>query len=164
MTSKLVSLVFNMWDDADRAFAELSAEEATTQHDGGSSFGWTLVHQAAFEDGFINVAVRGLPRHPVLQQQFEQHRASGASDQWPAILDAAREVRASLREYLAPLSDAELETIAAPATSRRPAYALRYILMRDVAHTYFHIGEVASKRDRLGKGTGDYPGPLPDAI
>lgn len=164
MTSKLVSLVFNMWDDVDRAFGELSPEEATTQDDGGSSFGWTLVHQMAFEDGFINVAIRGLPRHPTLQQQFGQHRSSGASDQWPAILDAVREVRDSLREYLTPLSDADIETIHAPATSRRPANPLRYILMRDVAHTYFHIGEVASKRDRLGKGTGDYPGPLPDAV
>ena len=36
----------------------------------------------------------------------------------------------------------------------------RYALMRISAHHYFHIGEIAWKRDRLGHSVGDYPGRL----
>jgi hypothetical protein len=34
------------------------------------------------------------------------------------------------------------------------------MLGRFIAHAYFHIGEVASKRDMLGHEAGDYPGAL----
>ena len=32
------------------------------------------------------------------------------------------------------------------------------------AHHYFHIGEIATKRSRLGQRVGDYPGPLEDCV
>ena len=35
--------------------------------------------------------------------------------------------------------------------------------MRTISHHYFHIGEIASKRDRLGHQVGDYPGALTES-
>jgi len=39
--------------------------------------------------------------------------------------------------------------------------SVRYTLLRIAAHTFFHIGDIASVRSRrLGQSVGDYPGPL----
>jgi hypothetical protein len=51
-----------------------------------------------------------------------------------------------------------------PPMPPRPEVNLRYLVMRAVAHHYFHIGEVAAKRDKLGHKVGDYPGSLADAM
>jgi len=42
---------------------------------------------------------------------------------------------------------------------------LRYLLLRIAAHTFFHIGDIASVRSRrLGQSVGDYPGLLPACL
>ena len=41
---------------------------------------------------------------------------------------------------------------------------LRHALLRICAHHYFHIGEIATKRDQLGHQVGDYPGPLTQSL
>ncbi len=33
-----------------------------------------------------------------------------------------------------------------------------------LTHHYFHIGEIATKRSRLGQQVGDYPGPLEECV
>jgi hypothetical protein len=41
---------------------------------------------------------------------------------------------------------------------------LRYTLLRVLAHHYFHIGELASKRAAAGTSVGDYPGPMQNTV
>ncbi len=43
---------------------------------------------------------------------------------------------------------------------RASGITLRYAILRMSAHHYFHIGEISTKRDRLGHSVGDYPGRL----
>ncbi len=158
--SKLVALLFDTWEDADRAFAGLDEADALTRHDGGSAPAWTLSHMTAGVDFLINARVRQGSVHPTLGRQFAQFGTTGEADDWPGIQAAVREVRAGLRAYLEPLTDADLERLRFPATGPWPETSLRYILCRAITHHYFHIGEVASKRSRLGHRAGDFPGPL----
>lgn len=158
MASMLVAAVMDMWADVDRAFADLSEADALERHTGGSAFGWTLQHIAGFEDGQFNVRLRGQPRNSVLLDQFERHREQpGTADQWAAIQQAVRELREEFRAYFEPLTEDEVSALIAPATARTGAQPVRMLLMRDIAHTYYHVGEVAAKRDQLGQRTGDYP-------
>ena len=158
VTAKLVGAIFDMWRDVDRCFEGLSEEDALKQHTGGSAFAWTLVHIAGFEDGQINVRIRGSERHPVLLDQFERFRETpGQADSWVAIQQAVADMRAELRTYLDALTDEQLATTMAPPTRNGPEQPLQYLLWRDIAHAYYHIGEVAAKRDQLGQRTGDYP-------
>src|SRR5688572_22904380 len=158
VASRLALELFDMWKDVDRAFADLSEADALERHGGGSAFAWTLVHIAGFEDGQINVRTRGRDRHPVLLDQFERFRETpGTADEWAKIQDAVREMRTELRTYLEGLSEDDIAAMMAPATARTGEQPLIYLLWRDIAHTYYHLGEVAAKRDQLGQRTGDYP-------
>jgi hypothetical protein len=47
---------------------------------------------------------------------------------------------------------------------RGKSISLQYSIFRSIAHHYFHIGEIASKRDRLGHSIGDYPGKLDTSL
>lgn len=165
MASMLVAAVMDMWADVDRAFADLSEADALKRHEGGSAFAWTLQHIAGFEDGQFNVRLRGQQRNPVLMDQFERFRETpGTADRWDAIQQAVRDLREEFRAYFEPLSEAELAALMAPATARTGEQAVRMLLMRDIAHTYYHIGEVAAKRDQLGQRTGDYPSTWEHAV
>ena len=165
MASKLAGAIFDMWKDIDRAFADLSEADALERHGGGSAFAWTLVHIANFEDGQINFRTRGRERNAMLADQFERFRESpGSADQWERIQSGVRELREELRTYLEGLSEEDIATMMAPATARTPEQPLSYLLWRDIAHTYYHIGEVAAKRDQLGQRTGDYPGAWESAV
>src|SRR5262249_28541722 len=149
MTSHLAGAIFDMWLDVDRCFEGLSEQDALTQHGGGSAFAWTLVHIAGFEDGQINVRTRGRERHPILQDQFDRFRATpGQADSWADIQRAVQEMRAELRTYLEGLSEQDVLTLMAPPTRNGPEQPLHYLLWRDIAHTYYHVGEVAAKRDQ----------------
>lgn len=165
VSSNLAGAIYGMWQDTDRVFAGLSEADALEQHGGGSSFAWTLLHIAGFEDGNFNVRVRGGERHPVLLDQFSRFRETpGASDNWEQVQEAVRGLRAELRGWLDSLSEAEVAAMTAPATSRQPEQPLAYLLWRDIAHAYFHIGEVAAKRGQLGHDVGDYPGAWEHAV
>jgi uncharacterized damage-inducible protein DinB len=158
VTSKLAGAIFDMWKDVDRAFADLSEADALERHGGGSAFAWTLVHIANFEDGQINFRTRGRERHAMITDQFERFRESpGSADQWERIKAGVQELREELRSYLEGLSEEEIATTMAAATARTAEQPLALLLWRDIAHTYYHIGEVAAKRDQLGQRTGDYP-------
>jgi len=158
MASKLAGAIADMWRDVDRCFADLSEADATTQHGGGSSFAWTLLHIAGFEDGNLNVRTRGKERHSVLLDQFNRFRETpGASDKWDEIQRGVADMRADVQAWLDGFSDEELAAMMAPATARQPEVPLVSILWRDIAHAYYHVGEVAAKRDQMGQRTGDYP-------
>ena len=155
--SKLIALLFDAWDDLDRAYAGLTAEEATARPEGGSSFGWTLRHLAGGLDFWVNALLRGGLQHPTFAAEHAQFEFSG---DWDAIAAAARDVRRDLETYLLPLSDEDLAGIEVPGTEQYPAVAPRCMVSRSIGHTYFHIGEVATKR-----GLADnFPGPLPNVI
>ena len=156
--SRTVAFLLAAWEDADRAFAELTPEEASERRDGGSSFGWTFLHLGW--GILIDEHLRNLDPHPVLQAQIERHGRSGDSDDWEGVQRAVAEVRTEVTAYLEPLTDDQLDRIEMPPMGPYPAVSLRYLLTRWTAHTYFHVGEVASKR-----GLGDnFPGPLTELL
>jgi hypothetical protein len=165
VSTRLAGAIYGMWQDTDRVFAGLSEADALERHGGGSSFAWTLLHIAGFEDGNCNVRVRGLERHPVLLDQFTRHRdVPGRADNWEQVQQAVRGLRQELRGWLDALSEEQLAAMMAPATARQPEQPLTYLLWRDLAHAYFHIGEVAAKRGQLGHDVGDYPGAWEHAV
>lgn len=166
MTDKLGALLFDAWDDLDRAYEGLSIEDAVNHAD-GSSFAWTLAHTTNTVD-WINVRIRGLDPHPLLGQGRFRFGGGGVADDWDDICAAVGEVRAALRPYLESVSAADLDRVhpyeGSIARLRETGLTLRYALSRVIAHHYFHLGEVASKRDRLGHSVGDFPGSLKHSL
>lgn len=162
-------LLFDAWTDADRVFARLTEEEALAQYEGGSSFGWTLAHITASMDQWINVRFQNLERNALLGAARYRYGGTGKADGWPEIVAAVASVRAGVHGYLEGLPDEALLTTTSPYSGanerlKGTQISLRYFVLRSIAHHYFHIGEVASKRDRLGHKVGDYPGPLENTM
>jgi NADH dehydrogenase FAD-containing subunit len=93
---------------------------------------------------------------------------SGTADDWAAIQAGVREVRDAARAYLEGLDESDLDVVIPYAGSfahlRDTGLGLRYALMRTCAHHYFHIGEIATERSRLGQRVGDYPGLLEECV
>jgi hypothetical protein len=166
MTDKLAALLFDAWDDLDRVYEGLSPDDAVTRAD-GSSFAWTLAHTTNTVD-WINVRIRGLDSHPLLGQDRFRFGGVGEADDWEDIRAAVEEVRASVRPFLQSATAPDLDRVHPYAGSiarlRETGLTLRYAISRVIAHHYFHLGEVASKRDRLGHSVGDYPGPLEHSL
>ena len=163
--SKLVGLLFDAWDDLDRATDGLDAAQAAAGMAGGSSFAWTVGHLASYVDFWINVKFAGREPHALISEDRFRFGAAGQAEDWDAIRQAALAVRADARDHLAPLTDADLDRgIPYQGMHQRhqgKVVTLRYYVMRSIAHHYFHIGEIASKRDQMGHQVGDYPGPMP---
>jgi hypothetical protein len=163
MTHPLAALLFDAWDDLDRATDGLSAAEATAV-DNGSSFAWTVGHLANQLDAWTNVRFAGHEPHPVISDARFRVGGSGAADDWDGVRNAALEVRDHARKYLQGVTAADLDRRIPYNGSftqfHETGITLRYALHRTIAHHYFHIGEIASKRDRLGHSAGDYPGRL----
>lgn len=161
MTHKLVALLFDAWDDLDRATAGLSASEAT-RVDRGSSVAWTVAHLANQLDSWTNVRFAGHEPQPLIGETRFRVGGPGRADDWPAIEKAAGEVRDRARAFLEGVSDEDVERVIPYDGSFKPLHktgiTLRYALHRTIAHHYFHIGEIATKRDWLGHSPGDYPG------
>src|SRR3990172_2584467 len=106
--SKLVGLLFEAWNDFDRALAGLDDAQAVRSAD-GSSFAWTAAHVANQVDAWINVRFAGRPPHALIGETRFRVGGSGAADGWPGIRAAVAEVRRAARAYLEPLSDADLD-------------------------------------------------------
>lgn len=161
--TQLAGLLLDAWDDLDRALAGLIAEEAVLPH-GESSFAWTLAHVTNQLDAWTNVRFAGHAPHLLLSQARFGIGASGVAEDWPAIQAAVTEARTTARAYLDLLTDADLNlTIPYDGSFthlRDRGLNLRYALLRTVAHHYFHLGEIATKRTSLGHKVGDYPGLL----
>lgn len=167
--STLVGLVFGAWNDLERVLAGLDAPAAARQVDGGSSFAWTLAHLSNQTDAWLNVRFFGEAPHVLISQDRWRTGGTGAAEDWPAIQQAAAEVRRTAGGHLDGLRDADLAQ-AAPYTGRIAALrggtvTLSYSLVRTAAHHYFHIGEIAAIRSRrLAESVGDYPGPLDECL
>ncbi len=164
LKSKLVALLYAAWDDADRVYAGLSDADALKRHEGGSTFAWTLAHITRGIDGWCNVTLQGGKPNEAMEAERLRNMPVGDAHDFAAIKRGAGEVRSKAKAYLDNVTDADLERVIIPAQGQRQEAKLRYFVYRAIAHTYFHIGEVAAKRDRLGHKVGDYPGPLTDAM
>lgn len=167
--SKLIGLIYESWKDFDRVLDGLATEQALARQEGESSFAWTLAHVTNHVDRWINVIAQGMLPHPDVGKQGFRFGGSGVAGDWRAVKAAAREVRAAAREYLDDISDADLESVvledndpkARPDRRRLKLYS---VLLRLSSHYYFHVGEIAAKRDRMGHSVGDYPGGLDETL
>ncbi len=162
--SKVVGLLIDAWVDLDRVIEGLTAEVALEPLDGGSSFAWTVAHVANVLDSTTNVRFRKVAPHPYIGKDEFRFGGTGAADDWGAVLKGMREVRVLTRDYLSGLDDDDLDWVVNYDGSLPhligKTISLQYSIFRSIAHHYFHIGEIASKRDRLGYFVGDYPGRL----
>ncbi len=166
--STTVGLLFDAWKDFDRVLAGLTTIELVRPADGGSAFAWTLAHVTQVMDRWLNVRFQHRAAHPLIGQERFRMAGSGRADDWAAIQAGVGDVRGQVRQYLQPLDEQALElTIpydGSLAPVRERGLSLRYAILRNVAHHYVHIGEIATKRERLGQQAGDYPGLLAEAL
>lgn len=163
----LPDLLLDAFDDLDRVLKNLSPEDVV-RHVDGSSFAWTHAHLANQVDTWTNVRIQGLDPHPLISQQRFRFGGPGEADDWDNIQTGVAEVRVAATAYLDGVTDADLNRVHPYEGSfealKDTGITLRYALSRTIAHHYFHIGEIASKRDRLGHSVGDYPGLLSHSI
>ncbi|MBI2165023.1 MAG: DinB family protein [Chloroflexi bacterium] len=161
---KLAGLLLDTWKDLDRVLRGLEPAQAVQQLQGGSSFAWTLGHLSSQVDSWINVRLQGRSAHTLLGHEQFRFGGTGQADEWEAILHATQQVRDAARPCLENLEEKDLERVFPyDGPFRRfqeTGVTLRYVLTRACVHHYFHIGEIATKRNILGHQVGDYPGPL----
>jgi hypothetical protein len=166
--SKFVGMLFDAWDDLDRVLAGLTAGDAVATVAGESSFAWTVGHLANQLDAWTNVRFQPLAPHPLISEQRFRIGGPGVVEDWEGVRAGALEVREAARVYLAPLTDGDLDLVipydGSFANLRERGLPLRYALARTITHHYFHIGEIATKRARLGHEVGDYPGRLEESL
>jgi hypothetical protein len=166
--SRLAGLLFDAWRDLDRVLDGVDEKEALERLDGGSSFAWTLAHTTNQVDAWINVRFQKTAPHEYIGLQRFRIGGPGVTDDWDAVRRGVVEVRAAARRYLTGLSDDDLAVVIAYDGSflhlRDTGISLRYALFRSITHHYFHIGEISTKRDRLGHEVGDYPGTLEESL
>ena len=162
--SKLAGLLFDAWSDMDRVLDGIGEKEALERVDEGSSFAWTLAHATNQVDAWINVRFQMRAPHGYIGQERFRIGGPGVTDDWAAVQEGVGEVRSAARGYLIGLGDGQLDVVIDYDGSfqnlRETGISLRYALFRSITHHYFHIGEISSKRDRLGHDIGDYPGML----
>jgi hypothetical protein len=161
----VAGLVLESWAELDRVLDGLTHDDAVRQIDGSSSFAWTLAHLTNQLNTWINVRLLHAAPHPLFDDERWRMGGTGAADNWNEIRQAVGEVRAVARPYLESLDEAAL-SVQMPYAGTLPELVgrqvtVRYTLLRIAAHTYFHIGDIASVRSRrLQQQVGDYPGPL----
>ena len=167
--SKLVGLLYESWKDFDRVLDGLTAEQALARPNNESSFAWTLAHVTNHVDRWMNVVAQGMFPHPDTSSQEFRFGGTGIAHDWESIRGAARDVRMAARDYLDNITDADLESVVLTdndpkARPDRKNLKLYSVMLRMVGHHYFHIGEIAAKRDRMGHKVGDYPGKLDETL
>lgn len=142
----------------------LTSELAVEAPNGESSFAWTVAHVENVLDATTNVRFRKVAPHPYIANKRFRFGGTGAADDWVAVREGIRQVHESTCDYLSGLEDGDLDRVVPYDGSLRylrgKSISLQYSIFRSIAHHYFHIGEIASKRDRLGHSVGDYPGKL----
>ncbi len=166
--SKIVGLLFEAWNDFDRVLDNLDDAQAIQNFDGGSSFGWTLAHVTNQVDNFINFRFQQFAPHSFIGQERFRFGGTGVADDWQSIKDGVLEVRQTVRSYLEVFSESDLDLTVpydgSKSRLRETGLSLRYAILRGCAHHYYHIGEIVTKRDRLGQRVGDYPGRLEECM
>ena len=118
--SKLVALVFDTWEDADRVMEGLTPEHAAENFYDGSSFAWTAGHIANTLDFWVNVRFAGHKPHPLISQSRFRFGGDGEADDWESIRCGAAEVR-SKRPHR-PLPRARAESESHPASAARQSH------------------------------------------
>ncbi len=166
--SMTVGQLFDAWDVLDAVIAGLSPSELCEPWDGGSAFAWTYGHVANSIDAWINVRFAGHAPHPVIGVADLRFGGSGRANDWPAIEAGVREVRARARDYLQELVEADLDLVISYDGSyvpvRKYGLSLRFAILIDSTHHHYHIGEIATKRERIGKGIDDFFGTQPTML
>ena len=160
MPDKLIALMYQSWDDLDRAVSGLSPDEATMRHDGDSGIAWTVGHVTHMLDSWVVVRSHGLSPHPLISQPMFRTGGSGEANDWPTIMAGVKEVRAAARRFL-DSQEADLDHVipydGSIAFLRPVGLSLRYALMRIAAHHFIHVGEIVAVRSRLGHVIQDVP-------
>ena len=155
MSQQLTLFLYESWSTSDEALEGLTAEEATTRHDGGSSIAWTIGHVTTMVDSWINVNFQSLPPHPIISGRQFQVGGTGEWGDWTDILAATEEVRHKARLYLD--SEPPINRVISYRGSiqflRETGLRLSYALMRIAAHHFIHAGEIVTIRSRLGHDT-----------
>ena len=162
-SDKQVGLMYETWSDLDRVVVGLDAATATQSLEGGNSIAWSVAHVTTDVDSWINALFAGKPRHPVIgDPRFKLNGDGLLEREWQLILHSVKEVRDTARNYLegSPPMDKLIPYAGSLEYLRNSGLTLRYAILRSTAHHYFHIGEISTKRDRLGHSVGDYPGQL----
>lgn len=159
MPNALIALMYQAWADLDRAVSGLTADEATTCHDGGSSIAWTVGHVTHMVDSWLVVKFQELPPHPLISDPMFRTGGSGEASDWPTITAGVNEVRETAIRFL-DQREGDLERVIPYDGSisylRPVGLSLRYGLMRIAAHHFVHVGEIVTIRSRLGHSV-DFP-------
>jgi hypothetical protein len=158
MPDNLALLVYQAWSDLDEAVAGLTPEQATDRRDGQSAIAWTVGHVSQQVDSWLNMRLQGLPPHPLIRDPRFRTGASGDADDWPGLLAAVQEVRATARRFLdaepAPALDLRVPYDGGVVFLRATGLSLRHALMSIAAHHFLHVGEIGTLRSLRG-----YPHP-----
>jgi uncharacterized damage-inducible protein DinB len=166
--NQVVGLLKGALEDLERVLDGVDERLAMEQIDGGSAIAWTVAHLAGNVDSWINVRFAGERANEVVSGDHYRAGAEGAAPDWANIKNAAANVRARALAYLAGIGDEALdrriEYTGSIQDLRERGFNLRYALLRICAHHYYHIGEIATVRKRLGHDVGDYPGRLGEVI
>ena len=161
--SAVIGALLDAWADLDRVCAGMEDDEAILAAD-GSSYAWTVAHLANQVDSWINTRFAGTDPHAVVSDRRYRFGGDGRAVAWPELWNASVDVRDVAARFLESLGEVDLDrTIPYPGSLTELQgrnVTLRYTLLRVLAHHYFHIGELASKRSAAGRSVGDYPGPL----
>ena len=166
--SKLVGLLYEASMDLERVLNGLESDDAIEQVNRGSSYAWTYAHVTHYVDWWINVRFRQLAAHSYIAQEHFRYGGTGLANDWGIVKTSAKEVWNQVWDYLNPMTDKELDaiTISAriPGNPEKKEISLSYYIIRACTHCYYHIGEIATKRDMGGYQVGDYPGPLESCL
>ena len=164
---KQVGLLYEAWADFDRVISGLDPFTATRSLEQGSSIAWAAAHVTAHLDNWINVRFAASAPNPLIgEERFRLYGEAVSQEEWQPILTSVQEVRSGVKYYLdaSPAMDTLIPYTGSIDTLRQTGITLRYAILRMAAHHYFHIGEISTKRDRLGQSVGDYPGTLSECI
>jgi hypothetical protein len=154
MPDNLALLVYQAWSDLDQVVAGLTPAQATERRDGQSAIAWTVGHVSQQVDSWLNMRLQGLPRHPLLADPAFATGAAGAFEDWPGLLAAVAEVRATARRFLdaepTPPLDLRVPYDGAIPFLCETGLSLRHALMSIAAHHFMHAGEIETLRSLRG--------------
>jgi hypothetical protein len=106
--------------------------------------------------------------HPLVSEDRWRIGSDGSADDWASIRQAASEVRTAAIDYLTGVReqdlDHEIPYVGSMQSLSGRSISLRYAISRIVAHTYFHVGAMASDLVAAGLDVGDYPGVMAEAL
>jgi uncharacterized damage-inducible protein DinB len=154
MSDRLIQLMYQAWDDLDRAIDGLSTEEAITRHAVGSTIAWTVGHVTTQVDSWLNMRFQGLPPHRTFERERFKVGSDGNAGDWEAILAGKEDVRHRARIFLdnnpPPALDLVVPYTGSIDSLRATGLRLDYALMRIAAHHFHHVGEIVTIRSYLG--------------